>query len=64
MTEATASWWLPMTMKPAEWAEIVKEWRTSGQSARQFAAANRVTDNGPALLGRSARRVPEFKTFT
>lgn len=32
-----------MTMQRAEWVKLVEEWRRSGQSARQFAAAHGVT---------------------
>ena len=33
-----------MTLKRADWAKLVAEWRGSHQSARQFAAARGVTD--------------------
>lgn len=33
-----------MTTRQVEWAELVAEWRASGQTARAFAAAHGVTD--------------------
>lgn len=40
-------------MSQAEWAELVEEWRASGQSAREFARSHAVADS--ALRYWSAR---------
>lgn len=34
-----------MTLSESEWAELVAEWRASGQTAREFAAAHGVADS-------------------
>ena len=44
-------------MSETEWAELVAEWRASGQTAREFAAAHGVADS--ALRYWSGRLGPE-----
>jgi transposase-like protein len=64
-----------MTTRQVEWAELVAEWRASGQTARAFAAAHGVTDTALRYwAGRLAeedrrsaatsRRRPAVKTTT
>jgi hypothetical protein len=40
-----------MTMKAEDWAKLVREWRGSGDSAREFARAHGVTDTALRYWG-------------